>query len=69
LCKSAVLVGKELPNKPVQAERPSEVFIVAGVKLELVLPVKLVKYQVMFAGGVVLCIAPHFIASASRASA
>jgi hypothetical protein len=30
-CKSAVLVGKEQPNKPVQAERPSEVFIVAGV--------------------------------------
>ena len=30
------------PNKPVQAERPSEVLIVIGVLLRLVLPAKLV---------------------------
>ena len=33
------------------------------------MPVKLVKYQIVFASGVVLCVVSHFMASASRASA
>ena len=49
-----------LANKPVAGERLSEVFVVAGVKLRLVLPAKLPYNGVMFAGEVMFCVVPHF---------